>query len=350
MSTDVHLDHTSFPNIIDLVIGGCNISALLKWRLTSSSFRARVDRILLNHVVPTAGPPRSTTAKDGIRLTPGSTSRAPPMPPYASLQFYPEAVQILDVWYKPNGKVSDYGLERLTSVCTIRRKGKFVAQRGTNQVPSATTGVDFFDPRNVPNRYRGRPRNKTIIWLPTHLKRYCLHVEWYERESSVLSATVGFKSTKFIRDWVLILHPERMLADGPRCHESYPPFIGDILTHILKVLDRKGSVTIVGTEAASPVQFGEGSTGSATDLLRATVVNLIHQDFPAGPKRTHAETHTTFLTLPAWLDSLGDTKEIEGMWENREPDWELSFDSDDLICPDCCTSFSYELDQRQTGA
>lgn len=331
MPTDVFIDHTSFPYIIDLIISHADLDGMLKWRRTSYSLRARVDRILFSHVTLDPHRPWSDDQDHVISLGPGSTSHSPGVHAHKSLPFAPEAVQIIDVRHKPDGKFSDYGLDRLTSVHTIRRKALIVALIGTNQVPSARTAVDFFDIHNIPNYIRRRRADKTNIWLPVRLKRYCLHVEWYQDVARELGTIVDFKSTRNIREWVLILHPTSFGGDA-HFYPSYPPFLGSIITHMVKVLDRKGSITIVGAEEVNPAQFGGGSTDSSTDLLRATVMHHLHTEFPQGPKRTHADSHTTFTTLPDWLASLGDLKDIEGQW----------IDGPRLvICRDCEMSVSH---------
>lgn len=334
MSTGVLIDHTAHPYIVDLVMSHGDMGSMLNWRLTSRSFRARVDNILFHHVTFKA-PQTLTNTTDvaDVSLHPGSMSLAPPVANTKSLPFAPQAVKILDICYK----TTDLARLQLTSVHTLRRMNLFVFKRWSNQVPSATTVVDFFNSAKVlvTRRYPRAP-GKTWVFLPACAHRYVLHVEWFESLSGSFNTTLDFKNANNLCEWVLILHP-CIDAGGAPHHESFPPFVGQIITHMIKVLERKGSITIVGSEGVNPVQFGGRPNDSSTDLLRATVAKLIDQEFPEGPARDHAHSHTSFVTLAGWFDALGDKREIEGIWVDKR--WQQE------VCPACVLSVSL-LDKR----
>ncbi|WOO81721.1 uncharacterized protein LOC62_04G005241 [Vanrija pseudolonga] len=132
----VTIDHTAFPYLIDVIMGYADMSALVAFRTTSSTFRRRVDGILLKHVVITYKYPNVThnisfKTPPGSLLTVGTVVRRLPLAP--------KFVQVADIQYYPyRGETMSPSPADFKSIHTIRRSAHMVSQRGTNYFKNAS--------------------------------------------------------------------------------------------------------------------------------------------------------------------------------------------------------------------
>ncbi|WOO81717.1 uncharacterized protein LOC62_04G005237 [Vanrija pseudolonga] len=311
------IDHTAFPYIIDMIVDFADIPALLKFRGLSCAYRDRIDRLVFQHVAITGlhqnGPPNYDQF---LVCLPPTTSHLTPLKRGQTLPRVQKAVRVADIEYVPLRGTAWPIPQRPPShrgVHTIRRKGRFVTEDGSNYFRKATTTIDILDlATEIHLRYR---RRASVIHLPFHTRRYTLHLKWDESSSPWLWRPVEFKSTRMIEEFVFVLHP---LAGDNIPHRS-PDFqscdtFKSIFGMMIRIVQKKCSkVTIVGANTVTPAAFGvpirSAPNPDGIEVVRAAILNSARSI-----SSQKIENILTFLTYDEWWSTLGSKKEIEGVW------------------------------------
>ncbi|WOO81718.1 uncharacterized protein LOC62_04G005238 [Vanrija pseudolonga] len=310
------LDHTAFPLLIDYIIGYADMDSLLAWRGTSRMYRDRINRLVFKHVVIPHIEPVGKGYAMTLGMIPEASARVPPLSLNRSLPFAPAGVTILDIprvhqsvtlsvaqeLRDISAKVVNF--ERFTNLHTLRRSGGRVTERGSNFVQTVTTVVDF------PDQDLWEEKNKAIVYLPHHVRRYVLHLKWANK----FNTTIEFKSTRRIRDWVLVLHHAPCKGSTP----GVPPDLERVIRQMARVFksNRSSTVTFVGAERINPRHFGApGAKNPAVSADRfKAAVERVWEDLPDEFRPPTLDQRIQFLTYDDWLLTLGDKKDIEGRW------------------------------------
>lgn len=307
MDPSAVIDHLGHPHIMDAIIAHAPIPALARLRATSREFHDRINRLLLHHVALHEW--HLTRRKKELGLTTPAHITFPGADTYPRLPFAPGAVQILDIITPPKPMPTGKVVDQFTNLTTLRRIGNdAVVTPGTNIFRPNATAVDLLSLDSAPNRHT------LTIRLPPGVERYVLHLKWDEMDPNALWATINLRSTYRIVDWVLVLHPTNPGTVPP---ENFFTFL-DIMTEAITIVERGGSVTVVGVERVSPAQMPnntlEGRGTAAYEPLRENL-RAHFLDYTPEPVPVEAAADAIrFVPYDEWLLELGDRKESEGLW------------------------------------
>ncbi|WOO81754.1 uncharacterized protein LOC62_04G005275 [Vanrija pseudolonga] len=344
------MDSTAYPHILERIIQQCPaVSTLLALRATSRRCRDVADATLFHHAVlrrewhqpkpkgklrkllRRITAPELTAMRRFVMVLPAGSSIAQDVP---MLPFLPRKAEILDLegarpgkrathnfldnggpaWMSQEQELSTipFGAYLHYATLVLRRIGRS-AQEDWGHVRDTT--VDFLALPSDPER---DPWRCLRIRLPLVTRRYVLHLHWPDGCDAPAHDLFYFTGRRF-RQWPAVR--EAVLVLSPHCS---PPRRERVLEAIERIANQFGSsmceavtsLTVVGLEVWLPgVTFAEFKPG-LTDYL----VDNMDRRFPytgsvADPTqlRTACEG-IVFNTLEEWWDSLGDMKDLVGVW------------------------------------
>lgn len=298
------LDHSAYPGIIDLIIQVAPFPSLLALRRTSKSFRDLVDRRLLTHV--------ELQYHDGgelsLRTVGGTHHRLP---------FKPELVHIADQVSETPYPRQPHPYAAFTQLRTLRRHGDAIAADDAGLFPQVDTLVDFIhlaryrqrDRYNVYSDYEGSeadaaredfmpgvypnvcagPRD-----YPPSLRRYVLHVH---HDKGVWELPSGFHQVLYN---VLTRRARKRLA---------PP-----VREVVVVLHRSVAHPIAGRRLANALETAMDALLVTYAAPESAFTLVGFNTGPAASSAVRTRPTTRCLTMEEWLDTLGDRREVEGLW------------------------------------
>ncbi|WOO81841.1 uncharacterized protein LOC62_04G005359 [Vanrija pseudolonga] len=295
---------------MDAIIAHATIPALARLRATSREFHDRINRLLLHHVSLHEWP--LGRRKKELGFTTPAHITFPGADTHPRLPFAPGAVEILDVITPPKPMPTTKVVDQFTRLKTLRRiRNDAVVTTGTNIFRPNATSVDLLSLDSVPNR------DTLNIRLPPGVERYVFHMKWDEMGPSALWTTINMRSALRIVDWVLVLHPTNPGNMPPAPAPDFFTFL-DVMTEAITIVERGGSVTVVGVERVSPAQMPnntlEGRGTAAYEPLRENLRAHFLDHTPDPALVRAAVDAIRFVPYDEWLEELGDRKEAEGLW------------------------------------
>ncbi|KAL1412284.1 hypothetical protein Q8F55_000028 [Vanrija albida] len=312
------LDHTAFPDIIDMIFGLSDVSSLIAWRATCSAFKKRADARLFPHVALDFSDQRVNlvSASTGVRLP-----------------FCPEKVHTADVRSPPSvGSSIDLEI-KFTHLHTLRRVGTgATSDLGRDRfglcgdVTRVKTLVDYYDLRDWRPGTCGVP---TLDYAFPGMLRYVLHLRADAHCCPIHPCPVlgmpdvlprpanDFTFTSF-SDMVVVVH----LPTQPSIATVYTTLSAALalaLDAVFMAVDPAPSFTIVGFDelAALPLPGKDAHTQLHTLVAFIRNIQLKAQ---GGRVLSFASKDLSlrFISMDTWLEELGEKCELEGVWVGRE--------------------------------
>lgn len=328
----VAIDYSAQPGIIDTIIAFASVPALAQLRATSRDLRDRIDRRLFHHValLEWKKPDQPPSGLSKLFQRPSTEPRftAAGLPTYVGPEvlfprypLVPSAVEILDIVHPI--RVDSFDFDELTSVHTLRRMNYAVSTSGYI-APHVLVDFCYLYPRAWND-------TKPIPLFP-RAERYVLHLKWEEADNLALWNYFQLGHMETMTDFVLVLHPNPP-EDGVSAviAESYG--LMDLLIATISVLDRAGTVTIVGLELVAPQQLSyhddapdEAGVEAYEPFRESLVEHLVYRvdhNIEGTDVALHRQDllhHIRFVSLQDWLEDLGDRKELEGVWPSCADD------------------------------
>lgn len=346
------MDPTAYPHIMESIIAQCgSASTLLALRAASKLCRDLVDARLFHHAVFRAeeytpkpkGTVRELFDKLSGKKPPPSLRYAMTLPPssaiaqdVAQLPLLPRKVCILDLFgpfmidYESTYTFIQLGFSMWDSIpptqepappgvqvtayepLVLRRMGAFVDQdwEGVRD-----TSVDFV--------HLGHD-GPVEMSLPVRAARYILHVDWQPDGDG----TVGLRFRKKPSIYLRLAIPEAFLVLSPHCGPVPRDIVSEVVVRasagfMYHMVLGETAFTVVGLESWLPDVDAQEFNASIRDdaiwsyrhhMIDDNSVRVSIRDNYKGPR---------FITFEEWLGSLGEMKDVVGVW----PDSEINYTS-----------------------
>lgn len=300
----VTIDHTAFPDIIDLILKHSPPSLLLAFRGASKEYRDRIDKDV-NHVVLQRTLP--TRRIPGITIFRRPTGEGWTVKHSSKTLFLPSAVSTLDL---QDGTSGNFGISlslasKFTSMTTLRRFGYKALgvgfnNRGPRLVQTVVDHILVNDIHWSQSFCRGPVRAA---------KRYILHLAWRRPDFEPFMWWRGDNAFPDLEHFTLVAWP---LNHPARERDSWTIFPGNV--GVEKILRR---MTQFGTR-------GGRVTFAGLDELRCSGVPVLKSQYKSLIERGWAGHYTPaevddvcsrieFLSYTEWLNTLSDAdKELVG--------------------------------------
>ncbi|KAL1412269.1 hypothetical protein Q8F55_000012 [Vanrija albida] len=312
-ATRILLDSSSYPHLMDMIIGFAPVPSLAALRAASRLLRDKIDRMLFRHVAIISD--SATIHRRGLDLTTSRHSTLPVRPHDDYVPYCPRKVEILDLEQPLTAPLppASYGIGGWTSLATLRRMGAAVYGMPSHFSDTLDFAVDFLDLTSIVPRDGARHEPLSISVPPA--ARYILHLKWDESDEHWRHIT--FRGHHISRAWTIVLWPcrpgTRPICEFPIC----PHFFPSVLLGAVAASGWMGQVTIVGAEKINPLQLGGAGDDSNKDRkgLFTTALHAISPELAGVGLLSHDE----------WSKTLRE-RTLYGEWP---PEGRL------YICTDC---------------
>lgn len=291
------IDHTAHPFIMDEIIKYASMEALFKLRITSRTFRTRIDTMVGKHAV--LGP----DYVGGTRLYLPPRYRFSPGRSTWELTTIPSAVHVLDVDDELlRSPIIDDTLRPFTGVTTLRRFGhQHEAEDATPALPGSTaTVVNFLllvEPKNAVC--------PLYITLDPQA-RHVIHV----RVDDPLGGLFGVYRRE--SDNVVVVLWPSFLGDYAETGSTEKGKLYAALFAILHSGPRR--LTVVGLQRLFTSSLAPPSPDSVCGHVIAAIESF--------RERLATPMHLRFLSHEEWWDELPDgEKDVVGVWP---AEWEAN--------------------------
>ncbi|WOO81779.1 uncharacterized protein LOC62_04G005300 [Vanrija pseudolonga] len=276
------LDHTSYPAIIDTILAHSGVQVLVRFRSTSSHFRATVDAYFARlHY--------AEIRDDGEAYTLLSPSRQP-------LPWIPSAVRVLTTPFLPTPNTHWAVFSPFTGLHTLRRVDAGVQIHGA-YFPSVSTVVDY------------HPIDGAVdaIHIPPKTRRYVHHHRLDGGRDAAWTGT-DLEGLKGVQEAVFVYHPSAVtvsVLDKLNCFLN-------LCVCYEQVLRTGGTLTIVGVESLlHPDPVPDDGLFGLMGVLQPGMWSALPQ----------FNNRTRTITMSKWLDELGEARAaVEGRWAG----WDVS--------------------------
>lgn len=307
------IDHTSFPEIVDLVISYSSFETQMAFRGTSRFFCNRIDRRYFKH-----GALTQPSEQHWLHITfPGITTTAP-MHLYG-IKIAGLSVEILDVdkGNFPAAPRGDHSFDPLECVINL----KVIRRIGWN---SRSSKLLHNQPLDVVIDYIDLDKCRPMVGAPVHLipqaERHVVHIKWTWNNipgPSIRVSMVPSAGTIRLQEIIIVLWPPSTPPPDD-FNDDEEPLFWHVVRELLPFMGAGGIVKVVGLEKVPrrglslPPSFTTTHADNAVGWYEGVFVYLANEQWFHG-----SDENLSCLTLEAWWDQFGNDKDVQGIWVEK---------------------------------